>query len=1364
MLISFSLCRFARQLSVALRQRHRTGRLRTRRHAAPFPLAACVDVLETREMLSSIVVSSLSGGQNYATNVTANQLDPAQTAVTLRDAINAANNTTGADTILFDAGVFPSGTATPTTIVLAGGTPLQLTDTSGATTIAGPGPGQVAVSGNSLSTVFLINIGVTAEIDGLTITGGKGSIDIGGGLKAGGGIYNNGRLTLQNAVLTANAAGNYGGGFYNAVNGTVTVAGSTIAGNSGQLGGGFFNGGVTTVTNTSITGNAVTSNGGGIYNQATVTLTGSLLANNTATVNGGGVFSNNTATLVNTTLTGNSAGSLGGGYFNSRTAIFVDSTIAGNFASQGGGVYNLLGTSTLSGTIVARNAVSAANSAPRDWAGLAAGAGSSYNLVGDGTATGLTNGTNHNLVGTSTNPLNPRLAPLGDYGGPTQTMALLPGSAALAAGSSFTNPATGIVISTDERGVSRSPGSAPDIGAYQSAGFAFVLTSGNNQSAIIGQSFADPLTVQLTEKAFGRALRSAGVVVSFTAPPTSSSATLSTGSVATNANGTASITAQANGTIGGPYAVVASSAGIDAATFELTNLEVPSLVVTTTQDVVNNIDGLTSLREAIAYAGTFTTATTITFDASVFPAGSLTTITLGGTALHLTNTAATLTISGPGAGQVAISGNGLSTVFVVDAPVSAAIEGLAITGGNGALGGGIQNAGTLSLRNDWLSGNAAGSGGAVYNTGSLTVTGSTFSGDSAGSGGAFYNAGNASFVGSTITGNFASTGAGLYSASGASTLTNVTIAGNFAQSGGGVFNSIGDVTLLNTILAWNSVSQSDSTPSDWAGSAANAASGFNLIGDGSNSGLSAGVNGNLVGDSANPIDPHLGSLADNGGPTLTMAVLAGSPAINAGSNALLGGLVTDQRGAGFSRIAGGIVDIGAFEIQSHPPAAPTVTSLTTTDPAPILTGTWDALNAFVLQVTISNAGLAYSATYTFGVDSQLTASNGGWALNLAGTPPLAVGSYNVVVHTANEIGEGADSDVGSLTIASTPPIVGALNTPTANVGTPVTVSAVILGGDTTGLEALIDWGDGTTSAGTIATVNGVLTVSGTHAYSSSGDFDIELTVTNDSNLSASVGTSASIVSISTGADLQVTGDKNVQIVATSMTASYEFDVTFVSGGVKLIGTHGTTFNGASTLFLANARSVSAQLGDGDDHVRITGKGQNVTLALGGGHNDVICKNFEGDKLQVSSDGGLRMHAWNSTLSNLIVTGGSADGDHFHAIGLRVTGDTLLALGGGLNVVKINDCRFKTFKLHSSGWGTIVRIEAGRGDGIGTQFDGTAQFELGGGARLTFSPLAKSDRTVFNGKLIITAESPDAAWRLRNVRFAQRPTLVNVDVV
>jgi hypothetical protein len=88
---------------------------------------------------------------------------------------------------------------------------------------------------------------------------------------------------------------------------------------------------------------------------------------------------------------------------------------------------------------------------------------------------------------------------------------------------------------------------------------------------------------------------------------------------------------------------------------------------------------------------------------------------------------------------------------------------------------------------------------------------------------------------------------------------------------------------------------------------------YNLLGTG---GLANGINGNLVGSSESPIDPLLGPLQDNGGPTLTHALLPGSPAINVGDPGFTPPPDFDQRGAPYSRIAGGRIDIGAFEVQT----------------------------------------------------------------------------------------------------------------------------------------------------------------------------------------------------------------------------------------------------------------------------------------------------------------------------------------------------------------------------------------------------------------------------------------------------------------
>ena len=86
------------------------------------------------------------------------------------------------------------------------------------------------------------------------------------------------------------------------------------------------------------------------------------------------------------------------------------------------------------------------------------------------------------------------------------------------------------------------------------------------------------------------------------------------------------------------------------------------------------------------------------------------------------------------------------------------------------------------------------------------------------------------------------------------------------------------------------------------------------------SGISNGVGDNIIGTTDKPIDPKLGPLQDNGGPTMTMALLPGSPAIDAGDNT--DAPQWDQRGPGFPRIVNGIIDIGAFEVQA---VAPSVT-------------------------------------------------------------------------------------------------------------------------------------------------------------------------------------------------------------------------------------------------------------------------------------------------------------------------------------------------------------------------------------------------------------------------------------------------------
>jgi hypothetical protein len=403
--------------------------------------------------------------------------------LTLREAV-ALGNTDAAsgqsDTINFDAGL---GSAT---ITLTGGQ-LALTGASSSATETIDGAGSITVSGNHASRVFQVGAGVHAELDGLAITGGSE-------LFSGGGISDQGTLTVSGCTLSGNSAVyGPGGGILNA--GTLTVSGCTLSGNSvtgpggngggiangstammshctisnnsapaGGLGGGLYNdGGMMTVRDSAINGNTAGYGGAGIENdfatlavsdstfagnsggvgggiencQSTLTVTGSTFAGNATRADGGGGISNfeGPVTVSNSTIAGNSATYGGGGILNYQGPVTVsNSTIAGNSVTyrtgEGGGIYNYQGPLTLSNSIVAGNT---AFSGP-DLSGPADPRGSS-NLIGNGRGlTGISDGVNGNQIGTADNPLDPLLAPLDDYGGPTQTFALLAGSPALGAG------------------------------------------------------------------------------------------------------------------------------------------------------------------------------------------------------------------------------------------------------------------------------------------------------------------------------------------------------------------------------------------------------------------------------------------------------------------------------------------------------------------------------------------------------------------------------------------------------------------------------------------------------------------------------------------------------------------------------------------------------------------------------------------------------------------------------------------------------------------------------------------------------------------------------------------------------------------
>ena len=189
------------------------------------------------------------------------------------------------------------------------------------------------------------------------------------------------------------------------------------------------------------------------------------------------------------------------------TATLTNCTVSGNSASgNGGGLDNVSGTVTLGNTIVAGN--TATTSGP-DVFGTFTSQG--HNLIGK--TDGSSGWVSSDLTGTIAQPLNPLLAPLGNYGGPTQTMALLPGSPAIDAGNNALIP---VGVTTDQRGLSRIVDRVVDIGAFESSGFTITVTSGSGQSAGVLTAFPAPLSVTVTAKNPSEPV--AGGLVTFTRP------------------------------------------------------------------------------------------------------------------------------------------------------------------------------------------------------------------------------------------------------------------------------------------------------------------------------------------------------------------------------------------------------------------------------------------------------------------------------------------------------------------------------------------------------------------------------------------------------------------------------------------------------------------------------------------------------------------------------------------------------------------------------------------------------------------------------------------------------------------------------
>ena len=460
----------------------------------------------------------------------------------LRAAIMEANALAGDDTIILQAG------ATYTLSLEAAGTPgdedtaaeddLDIADasTAGKLTIQGNGAtiersGTCTLDGTDAAGEFRIfevlgggNLtlqNVTVKngcADGGVFAGNGGGINNTGGTvtltnstisnnsaSGGGGIINFATVTITDSTISGNRAANFGGGILNAFGGMATITNSTISGNSANWGGGISNGGTVTLTTSmissnsadfgggivndtagtvalttsTISDNSAATSGGGILNYGTVTITDSTISGNSASF-GGGILNafGGMATITNSTISGNTAGLEGGGIWNSRTVNASFVTIADNDAGasgQGGGIFNSGGTVNIKNSIVGDN--TAGGGGP-NCSGVIMPSGA--NLTTDSSCgMGFTQ-----VPSTGAGGLN--LGPLANNGGPTQTHALLAGSAAVdfAADCVFLTPPGG-PASFDQRGVVRPQGSACDVGAYEARLFTLTVTKAGSGSGTV---------------------------------------------------------------------------------------------------------------------------------------------------------------------------------------------------------------------------------------------------------------------------------------------------------------------------------------------------------------------------------------------------------------------------------------------------------------------------------------------------------------------------------------------------------------------------------------------------------------------------------------------------------------------------------------------------------------------------------------------------------------------------------------------------------------------------------------------------------------------------------------------------------------
>lgn len=756
----------------------------------------------------------------------------------------------------------------------------------------------------------------------------------------GGGLFvevSAGSLAITSNTFDANQAVSDGGGIYvttdhHDIAGSLLLQGNSLFNNEASGGGGFV---INTdaesfsavVDKNSIYENTAATGGGGILAVAAGDIE---FANNSVyrnealgsfsdaggllLLNGGG-----TIEIVNSTISTNYSGATGGGISaltQGGTTSIEHSTIAFNRTTStvggGGGVYHVGAGLLIDHTIVTDNLSGRADAAVRNVYDVSATVTATYSL----------------LSGDS------RLDVLRDNGGQILTHALLAGSPAADAGDPLAVAGTNGVPVFDQRGsgYSRVINDRIDIGAFERQPLTIVVDTEVDEND--GDHSAGDLSlreaIEITNASLG-----SDVTIEFAATLMNETIFLTHGQlVVTNGLrvvglGASALTIDASGNDPTPQLNNRDGSGIF-------SLQPPNSIVTEFFISGLTLTGADKWGEggAIATGRKLTLSDCVLTDnysnmgGAIFAWSGLTIIDS-----VLTNNGAqfrggaisggdTLLIEGSElSNNLATSGGAIDSQFGTIKIMESSVQDNSATTGSG--GGILLSSGTVEIVRSTISGNSAATNGGGVAAPTIVIDSSLISENSARDGGGVHVVSSLTTWNATISGNRAlRSGGGIFAAT--TTLNHSTIANNTADSdldgigaGGGVWKASGATTLSHSIIAENIGNLGN--PSDIDTSAAATTSfiaTYSLVEDTTGlapahvSALSSGP-GNILNN-----DPLLGELAHNGGPTSTHALLAGSPAIDAGDPNIVSPPEYDQRTTGFNRLSGAQIDIGAYEVQA----------------------------------------------------------------------------------------------------------------------------------------------------------------------------------------------------------------------------------------------------------------------------------------------------------------------------------------------------------------------------------------------------------------------------------------------------------------